>query len=216
MPRTNVIRWRDGAGWIVLSGGGDFATGETGDLEVEVLARMQAGDHIAYVWAGGDVETADQHLASLEDLGAPTGYLVDVLTEDDDTIRSQLSSAGLIIVGDGSDITNMRSGVLGAALDGISKAFEDGAIVMGIGRGAALFGSVVDGQQGVDWVQGAIIAPYYNQEGVPEKLTDLLLKQPEAYGLGITAGSGLALGPNGQIEALGDRQVTVKLGHSFR
>src|SRR3954454_22039840 len=104
MPRTNVISWHDGAGWLVLSGGGNFETGETGDVEVEVLARVEAGAHIAYIWAGGDIETADNHLLALYDLGAPTGYLVDILTEDDDTIRSQIADAGLIIVGDGPDV----------------------------------------------------------------------------------------------------------------
>src|SRR5260370_11624888 len=124
MPQANVIRWRDGAGWLLLSGGGDFRSADTGHVEAEALARIPAGDPVAYVWAAGDVEAADQHLEALIDLGAPTGYLVDVLTEDDDTLRKQLANAGMIVFGDGSNALELRSGVFGAALEGISPAYE--------------------------------------------------------------------------------------------
>src|SRR5260370_3100809 len=100
MPRANMIRWRDGAGWLVLSGGGDIESAETGEIEAEALARVAAGDPMAYIWAAGDVETADKHLEALLDLGAPTGYLVDVLTEDDETVRGQLPVPGLTVLRD--------------------------------------------------------------------------------------------------------------------
>ena len=66
MPRANMIRWRDGAGWLVLSGGGDIQSAETGEIEAEALARVAAGDPMAYIWAAGDVETADKHLEALD------------------------------------------------------------------------------------------------------------------------------------------------------
>jgi hypothetical protein len=215
MPQANVIRWRDGAGWLVLSGGGDFASGETGDIEANALARVHAGHPVAYIWAAGDVEAADEYLVALDDLGAPTGYLVDVLTEDDDTIRRELSVAGLVIFGDGPNLKELRSGLPGAALDGIGTAFERGAVIMGIGQGAAVLGSFLEEQTGLGWVEGAIIAPEYDRDGVPERLHNLLLKHPDAYGLGIGTGSALALGPDGQAEPWGKRQVTVKLGRGF-
>jgi hypothetical protein len=215
MPQANVIRWRDGAGWLVLSGGGDFASGETGDIEANALAHVPAGDPVAYIWAAGDVETADEYLVALDELGAPTGYLVDVLTEDDETIRRELSVAGLVIFGDGPNLKALRAGLLGAALDGISTAFERGAVIMGIAQGAAVLGSFLDEQTGLGWVEGAIIAPGYDQDGVPERLHNLLLNHPDAYGLGIGSGSALALGPDGEVEPWGKRQVTVKLGRGF-
>src|SRR5690242_12744289 len=85
MPRANVIRWLDGEGWIILSGGGDVDSAETGHIEASALAKVQPGEPLAYIWAAGDIEQADKHLEALYDLGAPTGYLVDILAEDDDT-----------------------------------------------------------------------------------------------------------------------------------
>ena len=212
MPQANVIRWHDGAGWLVLSGGD---TSATGDIEADALAHVIAGEPMAYVWAAGDVEAADQHLAELEDLGAPTGYLVDVLTEDDATLRQQLADAGLILVGDGPNIEGLRSGLLGAALDGIGSAFERGAVVLGIGQGAAMLGSFMTGQAGIGWVDGAAVMPHYEQDGAPTRLRELVQQHPDAYGLGIATGSALALGPAGQVEAWGAGKVTVTLGRNL-
>ncbi|MCC7448903.1 MAG: hypothetical protein IT324_15910 [Anaerolineae bacterium] len=212
MPRANVLRWRDGAGWLVLSGGGAVA----GDVEAQALALVSPGEPLAYIWAAGDVESADQHLDALLDLGAPTGYLVDVLTEDDDTIRNQISNAGLIIIGDGPNAKQLRSGLLGAAVEGMVTAFDRGAVILGIGQGAAILGSFMTDQAGIGWVEGAAIAPHYNRDEVAKQLHDLLLNHPEAYGLGIATGSALALGPKSEVEAWGERQVTVKLGGKFR
>lgn len=215
MPQTKVIRWRDGAGWLVLSGGMDADSADSSEIEAESLARVPAGDPLAYIWAAGDVESADQHLATFEELGAPTGFLVDVLTEDDDTLRRQLGDAGLIVIGDGPNLKGLRSGLLGAALEGIGAAYDRGAVVLGIGQGAAVLGSILAEQQGLGWVEGAAVVPAYDVDGEPARLRELLVQHPEAYGLGIGTGSALALGPGGEISAWGKVQVTVTLGRNF-
>jgi len=212
MPQANVIRWRDGAGWLVLSGGGDFEGTEAGEIEAEALARVPAGDPVAFIWAASDIEVADRHLTALEDLGAPTGYLIDVLTEDDATLRDQLSVAGMVVIEDGPNVSELRSGLLGAALEGISAAYERGAVILGIGQGAAFLGSVYENQPGLEWVESAVIVPHYDAENESAQLRDLLTAHPENYGLGIGTGSALALGPSGEVIAWGRQQVTVALG----
>jgi hypothetical protein len=214
MTQVNFIRWRDGRGWIVLSGGGNITSADTGHVEAEALARIPAGGPVAYIWAAGDIEAADRHLEALIDLGAPTGYLVDVLSEDDDSLRSELGDAGMIILGDGPNLKQLRSGILGAALDGMGQAYEHGAVILGIGQGAAVLGSFLDDQPGVGWVEQAAIVPGYEQAGQTERLRELLRKNPDAYGIGIGAESALALGPQGEVETWGKRQITVSLGTS--
>ncbi len=215
MPQANVIRWREGAGWLVLSGGSGGEEAD-GDIEANALAWVEVGRPVAYIWAAGDVETADKHLEALDDLGAPTGYLVDVLTEDDDTLRQQLEMAGLVVLGDGPNLKELRSGLLGAAIEGIGSAFERGAVILAIGHGAAVLGGLLGEQAGLGWVEGAVIAPKYNAEHEQARLRELLQKHPDAYGIGIAAGSALALGPNGEVGALGNGQITVMLGRNYR
>jgi hypothetical protein len=179
------------------------------------LAKVAAGDPIAYVWAAGDVETADKHLDALHDLGGPTGYLVDVMTEDDESLRKQLSEAGLIVLGDGPNVKGLRSGLLGAALEGMNEAFERGGVILGIGQGAAMLGSVLPEVQGLDLVEKAAIVPAYEGEDQKNTLRKLLEKNPDSYGLGIATGSALALGPGGEVEPWGKGQITVALGKSL-
>jgi cyanophycinase-like exopeptidase len=214
MPQVNVIRWRDGQGWIVLSGGGDRTAEDASDIEAQAMTRIGLGEPVAYLWAAGDIESADQHLEVLADLGAPTGYLVDVLTEDDATISRQIAEAGMVILGDGPNLEQLRMATVGAALEGMNQAFARGGVIVGIGAGAALLGSFLEGAAGLGWVEGAVIMPRHDDEGQAARLHSLLAAHPGAYGLGIGAGSALALGPNGEVEAWGRRQITVTLGHS--
>jgi len=165
--------------------------------------------------AAGDVEDADSHLAALEDLGAPTGYLVDILTEDDDTLRTQLSDAGLIILGDGPNAKGLRSALPGGALEGMIACFERGGVILGIGNGAAILGSFYTQGDGLGWVEKGVIAPAYDQDGSVSGLRTLLTTHPDAYGLGIGTGSALGLGPDGEVTAWGKGQVTIALGSNY-
>jgi hypothetical protein len=223
MPQANVMRWRDGNGWIVLSGSGDYRAGEdmgVEDIEAQAIERAIAGKPIAYIFAAGDIDAADDHLRSLEDLGAPTGYLVDVTGEDDETLLRQLGEAGVIIIGDGKQLEQLRSGLVGAAIEGIAAAFDDGAIILAEGTGAQVLGGILtatkDAKPGMGWVENVAIMPTFDDEPAKQRLRDLLLAHPAAYGLGIGTGSALALGPGGEVEAWGKRQVTVMIGSNFK
>ncbi|HLY25371.1 MAG TPA: hypothetical protein VKQ72_03460 [Aggregatilineales bacterium] len=212
MPQANVFRWRDGAGWLILSGGDDPNSADSTEIEAETLARLAPGDPLAYIWAAGNVEDADERLTALEELGAPTGFLVDIMTEDDETLRRQLSEAALIVLGDGPDGAQLRSSLLGAALDGISAAYERGAVILGVGSGSAVLGGFLGEKDGLKWVERAIIQPHYELEASAAALRAQLANHPEAYGLGIGTGSALALGPQGEVAAWGKKQITVALG----
>jgi cyanophycinase-like exopeptidase len=215
MPQNNIIRWHDGRGWIILAGGrADPAIADvhTLDIEAQAMMRIARGEPIAYIWAASDDETAAAHLDSLEDLGGPTGYLVDILTEDDDTIRAQLREAGMIILGDGPDTERLRGALAGAVAEGMAQAFARECLIFGIGAGAAALGEflLASSQKGLAWVQSGIVAPHFEQDN--GQLRQKLAANPEAYGLGIQSGSALALGADGQVQVWGKGQVTVILG----
>jgi cyanophycinase-like exopeptidase len=212
MPQANVIRWRDGRGWIVLSGGGDVTSSDAGEIEGAALNHAISGKPLVYVWAAGDIEAADRHLAALEELGAPTGYLVDVMSEDDETLKTQFAEAGVILLGDGPDAARLRSGLLGAAIDAIDAAYQNGAVILGEGAGAAVLGALLSDKPGLGWLEGGLVTPSYEQAGSAEGLREALKKHPELYGIGLATGSALALGGEGEFEVLGNKQITITLG----
>lgn len=218
MPRMNVLRWRDGRGWIVLAGSSAQLGDQDGvdfEVEAQALTRIAYGEPIAYIWAAGDADTADRHLALLDEMGAPTGYLVDIVTEDDHSIRAQLDEAGMIILGDGQAAETLRAALEGAALEGMQAAYARGAVILGIGAGAAALGSYLEGASGLGWVENAAIVPRYEQPSRAAALRALLEAHPSAYGIGIGSRSALALGAAGQVEVWGERKVTILLGSAL-
>ncbi|MBZ0302186.1 MAG: hypothetical protein K8J31_20725, partial [Anaerolineae bacterium] len=162
----------------------------------------------------------DAIVADMQDLGAQSGYLVDVLTEDDRVIRDKLAEAGIVIVAEDPSVMNVRSALLGAAIEGIQIAFENGAIVLVEGPAATAFGAWViaaDGRvlAGLDWLHSGLIVPGTTSISEAPDTRVVVAAQPAAIAVGIGSGSALALGPDGEVETWGDRQVTIALGPDF-
>lgn len=219
MPQANIFRWRSGRGWMVLSGGGAWDSEDITTIEAQLLLRTLSQGPIVYLWAAGDIETADAHMDSLRDLGARTGYLADILTEEDDVLFKQISEAGVIILGDGPNQTLLGEALSGVVLRGIDEAMSQGATVYAVGASAALLGmyQVADGElaAGLDWLKQAIIVPGFHPDD-SESLRQWVFAYPEGYGLGLGDGAALALGPEGEVEVWGSAQITVLLGSKYQ
>jgi len=187
-------------------------------VEAKMLGHTVSQGPVAYIWAASDLETADQHMESLRDLGARTGYLVDVLTEEDDLLFRQLNEAGVIILGDGPQTETLRQALVGTALRGIEDAFSRGATVYAVGWSAALFGSyTVDNDTlipGFNWLAQSIIMPTHTPPEA-DGLRGWVRQVPNGYGLGLGQGSALAFGPTGEVEVWGSAAITVSLGRHF-
>jgi hypothetical protein len=216
MAHNNVLRWRDGRGWLVLSGGAEVG----GEVRAQAIGRAAADGGVAYVSLGNDTNVAEAALLDMEDLGAASGYLVDVLSEDDETIRTKLAEASMIVIESDADLASIRSGLLGAAAEGIEAAFANGAVILAEGLSASAFGQriALDSGETIDglgWLEQAFILPAV--VAVAESTTGraALDDQPSALALGIGVGSALVLGPDGAVELWGRKQVTVALGRSF-
>jgi hypothetical protein len=153
----------------------------------------------------------------LSDLGAPSGYLVDLASEDDETIQSKLAEAGMVVIEGGATASEVRSSLYGAAIAGIQKAYENGAVILVEGTSAMVFGEWVrqaSGEltAGLEWLKSALILLGAD---VAEPAKKALISQPEAIAVGIGVGSALALGPDGEIETWGKKEITVLLGSKY-
>lgn len=216
MTHNNVLQWLDGRGWLVLSGGGEYRS----DIRAQALARSAADGGVAYVTLGSHSALGEQALNDMEDLGAPSGYLVDVISEDDQTIQSKLAEAGIVVIEGEAGIEDMRAGLIGAAADGIQSAFQNGAVVLVEGNAAAVFGAWIlikinELTSGLAWLENSLVMPGITSVAESGTAQNILMRQPAALAVGIGAGSALALGPDGEVETWGARQVTIALGKDY-
>ncbi|HEX2907029.1 MAG TPA: hypothetical protein VHO69_09230 [Phototrophicaceae bacterium] len=217
MASHNILRWRDGRGWLVLAGSSEDST----EVRAQAIGRMAADGGVAYVSLGNYDDWSEKTLADMDDLGAPPGYIVDALTEDDQTLLARLSEAALIVIEDAPDVENLRSGLMGAAASGMQAAFENGAVILAEGWGAMVLGAWVvrpDGAivSGLEWLADALVVPGITSVGQSEPARIMFNEQPSALAVGIGSGSALAFGPDGEVEPWGQQQVTVALGPEFR
>jgi hypothetical protein len=218
MMQNNIFRWRTGRGLIALAGGGDWNAEDNVSITANLLSHTLSQGPIAYIWAASNIEQADHHMDLLRDLGARTGYLVDVLTEEDDVLFHQLSEAGVILLGEGPFGDRLHEALVGVAMQAIEEAYRRGASLYAIGPGAAMWGAYAVREanlvEGFNWLAGSIILPGYSPDDA-DRLRAWVHQYPDSYGLGLGAGSALMLGPNGELDVWGNGAITISLGQHY-
>jgi hypothetical protein len=210
------LHWRDGEGWLVLSGGGDFSKDETLDIDSQVLSRTISQGPLAILWSATDIEAADRYLDYLRDLGGRTGFLLDITSESPADVQKQLEDVGIIILMDGAQPERLRE-ALPPIRHSLEKAHDNGATIYAQGKTAASFAAWIPGsrglQPGFSWLEKAIlVAPYTDSEPLKTWLQTTL---PDGYGIGIGIGSALALSPTGEVEIWGGQAVNILLGKNL-
>jgi hypothetical protein len=211
----DILRWQAGNGWLVLSGGADAG----GEIRSQALRRAKADGALAYL--GFNEASADDALDDMQDLGAPTGYLVNVVAEDDDTIRAQLTSASLILIDNSVSADEWRSTLIGAGMDGIRAALNLGAVVLAEGEGAAALSAYFVHTQGrivngLGLVENTLLLPEITSLSQSESARAMLERDSKGLVIGVGVGSALVLGAEGQIEVWGEREVAIALGRDYQ
>jgi hypothetical protein len=214
MAFNNVLRWCDGRGWLVFSGapGSDV-------VRAAALGRVSADGGLVVVCMGA-ADWCEQVLDDLKDLGAPAGYLVDVLSEADDVIRDRLSEAGMIVVTGADDAWAVRSALMGAAAAGILAAFANGALILLEGTAAAAAGAWLPTDEGeplagLSWLHAALVIPGTASVSELPPVRSALRRHPNSIAIGIGGQSALVLGPDGEVEIWGERQISIVLGSDY-
>ena len=224
---TGPLRWRVGAGWLVLGGGGSWRANETGEVDAAVLGWADLDRPMAVVPAAGmATDDADDLLEYYADLGGPNGYVVPIFDAPAAQWRENcrlLEEAGLIYLGDGPDTLGLARALRASpALESAARAFEAGAVLLGMGAGAAVLGDWVGDQAisvddrgerrvepGLGWLPNIIVTPRFKGIEQTQRLRRLLELKPNCLGLGVPKATALGLGPGGAVENVGPGQVTV-------
>jgi hypothetical protein len=219
MPQANVLNWIDGEGWLILSSGKDD------EIRAKALARVQADGGTVYLAISGEspneISPTERTMEDMNDLGAHSGYIVDILTEDDETLTEKISEAGIVVITGGESVAELRSALLGAAIKGIRTAYEQGAVIFAEGYAAAVFGTwaLLDSGKtasGLDWLRNTLVVIGLTSVGQSSHVQEILKTEPDAVAIGIGTASALALGPAGEIEAWGKKQITIALGQGYQ
>jgi cyanophycinase-like exopeptidase len=204
---------------IVLIGGGEFSFGETREIDEFLLRSMPVERRtVAFIpAASGSAEYATHFGKYLHGID-PTVETVNVpIYRGRDSRRQKnlnaILSAGMVYLGGG--VTNNLLAVLreSAADLAMRDAAAQGTVIAAIGAAASCFGIAARDMHGIaaslpalGWIANTVVDTSFE----PENDTNLrrLMSVPETQlGLGIPAGTALAIRSGGETEIIGRGQV---------
>jgi len=211
MSTDAPFTWLDSNGWLVLSGKPDALS----EIRAQALSRYDGSSAIAYISLAGDL--GDALMDDMAELGAPTGYLVDLEEGDNNEIYERLSAAGMIVIEAEPDAEALRSLMSQTVLSALKSALDRGALILFEGAAASIAGErelTAAGElaAGINFVHNALISPSADNHMEDELLRTVHCALPAISIMGLAPGSALALGPARQIETWGDGDVTISLG----
>jgi hypothetical protein len=215
MAKSTLIEWITGNGWLVFAGGSQ----DNGEIRAQALSRADADGAVACISFAPD--GGDALLDDLEDLGAPSGYIIDLQYEDDASVITQLKNASVVVIEVDDSLNVLYNAFNEATIGGLREAYENGAIILLEGLAMNLFGKWVvndDGDvlDGLNWVKNIFLEPNATSADESRAVQDILTAHPEAIAIEIGELSALALGAGGLIEVWGERQVTISLGKQYQ
>jgi len=204
---------------LVLIGGGEFSFGETREVDEFLLRSMPADKRtVAFIpAASGSAEYAGHFGKYLQGID-PTIETVNVpIYRGRDSRRQKnltlLLSAGMIYLGGG--VTNNLLAVLrdSPADLAMREAATNGTVIAAIGASASCFGiaardmhGIASSLPGLSWIANTVVDTAFEPEN-DGNLRRLMSVPETLLGLGIPAGTALAIRGDGQTEIIGRGNV---------
>lgn len=215
MREMAPFKWLTTGGWIVLSGPANARS----EIRARALSRALAGGAIAYISLSDDM--GDALMDDMAELGATTGYLVDLQEQDNNEVYERLSTATMIALQAEGAADLLLQLLRRTAVHAMREVLSRGGLILFEGDAASVAGEHVFDQSGevvsgLSFVKGALITADAASIAESGSLRAARLQLPQATFIGLASGSALVLGPDGHIETWGERQVTISLGDLAR
>ncbi len=212
MREIPPFSWQATNGWIVLSGRVDSLS----EIRARALSRCDASGAIAYISLAEDL--GDALMDDMAELGATTGYLVDLEEADNNEVYERLSSAAMIVIEAERPYEDLLPLLRGTALHAMKEALNRGSLILLEAAAAATAGQYIldsagEIAAGLGLLQNALIVANTLAIDDSSLLTSVRLQMADTTFVGLPPGSALALGPEGAIETWGERQVSISLGN---
>lgn len=208
------LRRIQGSGWLVLIGGGEFSFGETLDVDRAWLAKAPVGERAEAVGflptASGSVDYAHHFSTYLEEAFERRAEVIPVYRGRDARRRKnvdRLAATEAIYIGGGVTETVLEVVAGSPVGEALERRLEKGGVIVAIAAAAQALGTVGRGLggavlEGLDWLPATAIETNFTPAH-DRRLREMLAAPGVETGLGIAAGSGLLLGPAGEVEIVG-------------
>jgi cyanophycinase-like exopeptidase len=204
---------------LVLIGGGEFSFGETREIDQYLLSKMPADRRtIAFLpTASGSAEYAVHLGKYFKELDASVDVVNVPIYRGRDSRRPKnlntILAAGMVYLGGG--VTNNLLATLreSAAEIALRDAAANGAVIAAIGAAASCFGTHARDMRGhaaslpaLGWLDHAVVDAGFDPEN--DVTLRRLMSIPETrLGLGIPAGTAIAIHAGGGTEIVGNGNV---------
>jgi cyanophycinase-like exopeptidase len=208
----------EGAGWLVLIGGGEFSFEETEAVDAAWLAKTPADSEVGFVPAASGSDDYGRHFAVYLDEYFERSCDILPVYRGRDARRGKniqrIEQAGAVYLGGGVpdhllDTLRGDDGKGSPVLDALRGKIESGGIVVAIAGVAQACGhavrSLFGGKTivGLGWLPHGVVEPNF-EDGNERRLRQLLEFPGVRWGLAIPAGSAVLLGPSGAVEVVGE------------
>lgn len=199
-----------GQGWLALIGGGEFSFDET--LEADQAWLERAGDG-----AIGFLPTAS---GSADYGGNFSRYLAESFSREVEVIpiyrprdarreknRQRIVSTSGVYLGGGLADQLLETLAGSPAAEGLEELVREGGIVVAIAAAAQSLGVVVRGLEGhllagMGWLLGGVVETNFDPAH-DRRLRRLMERREVTWGVGVSSGSALLLGPEREVEVVG-------------
>ena len=204
---------------LVLIGGGEFSFGETREIDEFLLRSMPADRRtVAFIpAASGSAEYAGHFGKYLKTIDASVETINVPIYRGRDSRRQKnltaLQSAGMIYLGGG--VTNNLLAVLRESAADLSmrEAGANGTVIAAIGAAASCFGiaardmhGIAASLPGLGWIANTVIETSFDPDN-DANLRRLMSVPDTLLGMGIPAGTALAIRADGATEIVGGGNV---------
>lgn len=207
------LRWIEGKGWLVFSGGA------SSEIRSQVLTRAEADGAVAYVSLSED--RGDALMEDMDDLGAPTGYLVDLTQDRGEGLKRHIEEASVIVIEVGSSLEPLLQTLDDDTKAVLRGAYEQGSVILIEGLAINAFGRwVVDDDggivEGLNWLEDVFLEPSVTSAEESRAVQDIMQVYAQAIAIEIAEESAIAFGGDGRVELWGEQQVTISLGRQYQ
>lgn len=200
-----------GRGWLTLIGGGEFSFGETVDADRLWIEKIPPGP-VGFIPAASGSNDYPRHFAEyMRETFEREVEIIPIYRERDGRRgrnSERIRDVAAVYLGGGVPDHLLDAILDTPAAEALTRKIMEGGMVVAIAAAAQCAGrfarSIFKGDliPGFGWIPDGVVEPNFDPAH-DRRLRKMLAGAGVTFGLGLPAGSAVALGPDGVVEVVG-------------